>query len=319
MNAPERARLDGRGYSGPTYHGQPMLKPSFYHGLIWGYTWLAGIAGSAQLLATVGDLIGRAELRGMVRHGRALAAFLPVVGTGMLVADLYTPQRFYNMLRIWRSTSPMSIGSWILVAFSGTSLATWLAGRSDAGGLASATQVPAALLGAGMSVYTAPLLSATSTPVWSASPRLLAGRFAASAFATGAAALSIGEALRGNTANAANLQRAAAVAAAVEYGLEKASERRLRAHGIDHVLHEPGVAVRRHAAQVAGVFLPLACILANELAPRRSRRLTLAAAVSLLAGGALMRSAVFEAGNRSAARPEDAFAMASGPVRGSGR
>lgn len=315
MNAPERFPPQAPGYHGPTYHGQPMLKASGYGWHIWGYTWLAGIAGTAQLLATVADLIGRAELRGMVRQGRALAAFLPVLGTGLLVADLHTPQRFYNMLRIWRGTSPMSIGSWVLSGFGGASLLTWLAARTGRPRLAKVTQLPAAAAGAGMAVYTASLLSATSTPAWSATPRLLAARFAASAFATGAAALSIGEVLRGQPRNAAHLQRVAVLAAAMEYGLEQAADRRLRALGIDHVLHAPDIAARRRGAQLAGVFVPLACVLANELAPRRSPVLALAAAVGMLAGGALMRSAVFAAGNRSAERPQDAFALASGPVR----
>lgn len=315
MNAPERVPPPSRGYGGPTYHGQPMLKSSGYGWHIWGYTWLAGIAGSAQLLATVADLIGRPDLRGIVRLGRSLA-LLPVAGAGLLVADLHTPQRFYNMLRIWRGTSPMSIGSWLLAGFAPASFFTWLAARTGHTSPAKVLQLPAAAAGAGMAVYTAPLLSATSTPVWSATPRLLAGRFAASAFATGAAALSVGEVLRGRPRNAANLQRAAALAAAIEHGLDRAAERRLRARGIDHVLHEPSVAGQRRAAQVAGVFVPLACVLANELAPRRSPTLALTAALGMLAGGALMRSAVFAAGNRSAGRPEDAFAMASGPVPG---
>lgn len=318
MNAPQPVASPARGYQGPTYHGQPMLKASGYGWHIWGYTWLAGIAGSAQLLATVGDLIGRADLRGLVRQGRALAAFLPVLGAGLLVADLHTPQRFYNMLRIWRGTSPMSIGSWVLSGFAGASLLTWVAGRTGHAGAAMLLQLPAAAGGAGMAVYTASLLSATSTPTWSATPRLLAGRFAASAFATGAAALSIGEILRGHPRNAASLQRAAALAAAVEYGLERTAERRLRAQGLDSVMHEPQIATRRRAAQLAGVFVPLACVLANELAPRRSPALALTAAVGILAGGALMRSAVFAAGNRSAERPEDAFALASAPLPRSG-
>ena len=53
-------------------------------------------------------------------------------------------------------------------------------------------QVPAAFLGAGMSTYTAALLSSTSTPVWSAAPQALAVQFGTSAMATAAATLSLG-------------------------------------------------------------------------------------------------------------------------------
>jgi formate-dependent nitrite reductase membrane component NrfD len=293
-------------YEGPTYYGQPMLKASHYGALVWGYTWIAGLAGSAQVLATLADVLGRPDLRGMVRQGRRLAAFLPVVGAGLLVADLHTPQRFYNMLRIFRATSPMSIGSYVLSAFSLSSLVTAWAGATGRTRLARAAQVPAAAAGAGMSVYTGALLAATSTPAWSAQPRLLAGRFGASAFATGAAALSIGETLRGHDANAARLDRTAALAALLEYGLGKAAQQQLRRRG----LAEADAAGRRRS-EVA-LLAPLACLALNELAPRRSRALSVAGAAGLLAAGLVMRATVFREGNASARRPQDAFAAAGG-------
>ena len=40
-----------------------------------------------------------------------------VVGAALLIIDLHTPTRFYNMLRIFRPTSPMSIGSYVLTSF----------------------------------------------------------------------------------------------------------------------------------------------------------------------------------------------------------
>ncbi|MEJ7928555.1 NrfD/PsrC family molybdoenzyme membrane anchor subunit [Ramlibacter sp. AN1015] len=300
-------------YEGPTYHGQPMLKPSVYGALIWGYTWLAGLAGSSQVLATVADLSGRAGLRSMVWQGRTLAAFLPVIGAGLLVADLHTPQRFYNMLRIFRATSPMSIGSYVLSAFGFASAVTAWAGWTGREGLARASELPAATAGAGMSVYTAALLSATSTPLWSAAPRALAGQFAASAFATGAAALSIGQILRGDHATAARLEQLAGAAALVEFGFGRSAQRSWRRCGVDAVLHERGIRASRLGGDLLGVALPLACLAANTVRARRSPVLTVAGALGVLAGGLAMRAAVFEAGNRSAQRPQDAFAMARVP------
>ena len=40
-----------------------------------------------------------------------------MVGSALLIIDLHTPSRFYNMLRIFRPTSPMSIGSYVLTSF----------------------------------------------------------------------------------------------------------------------------------------------------------------------------------------------------------
>lgn len=308
-----RDPLPVAGYQGPTYYDQPPVKASSYGALVWGYTWLAGLAGSAQVIATAADLLGRSSLRSVVRQGRSLAAWLPMVGAGLLVADLHTPQRFYNMLRIFRSTSPMSIGTYVLSAFSVSSMVTALAGKTGHRGLAKAAQVPAAAAGAGMSVYTGALLGATSTPLWSAEPALLTGRFAASAFATGAAVLSIGETLRGHRGNAAALQRVGAIAALVEHGFAHAAETRWREHGFGKTLDEPQIAAGRQASTQLGVWLPLACLAINELGTRRSRSLTVVGAVGLLAGGLAMRAMVFQAGNRSAQRPRDGFALTSSP------
>lgn len=296
-------------YEGPTYYDLPAVKSSGYGALVWSYTWLAGLAGSAQVIATLADLVGRPDLRGLVRQGRALAAYIPVLGAGLLIADLHTPQRFYNMLRIFRATSSMSIGTYILSAFSGASLLTAFADATGRRKLAQATELPAAAAGAGMSVYTAGLLAATSTPLWSAEPQLLAGRFAASAFATGAAALAIGETLRGHGHHAARLQRTAVLSSLVEYGLARACESEYRRRGVGDVLDEPQVAAGRRASSALGVWLPLACLALNELARRRSRAVSMAGALGLLAGGMAMRASVFRAGNLSAQRPRDAFAL----------
>jgi protein NrfD len=298
-------------YTGPTYHELPQVKSSSYGALVWSYTWLGGLAGSAQVIATLADLLGRPSLRGLVHQGRALAAYLPLLGAGLLIADLHTPQRFYNMFRIYRGTSPMSIGTYVLAAFAGSSIATAIAGATGHRKLATAVQLPAAAAGAGMSVYTGALLGATSTPLWSAQPRLLAGRFAASAFASGAAALAIGETLRGHPQQAARLQRVALAAQLAEYGLARASERACRRRGVASALDDPDIAARNRASTQLGVMLPLACAALDHFAARRSRTLSLAGAVGVLAGGLLMRAAVISAGNRSAQRPRDAFANAS--------
>jgi protein NrfD len=153
------------------------------------------------------------------------------------------------------------------------------------------------------------LLAATSTPLWSAAPRLLAGRFGASSFATAAAALSIGETLRGHAHNAASLDRAMAVAALAEYGFARASAQRYREQGVDGVLREPRIAAAERASQRLAVLLPLACVALNEFGGRRSRALSIAGALGVLAGGLLMRRTLIEAGNRSAQRPQDTFAL----------
>ena len=94
------------------------------------------------------------------------------------------------MLRVFKITSPMSVGSWILAA-NGTLIAP--------AGLAALTRrVPrifgaaaplAALAGPGLSTYTAVLVANSAIPVWSEARRTLPFLFAAgSAASAGAAA-----------------------------------------------------------------------------------------------------------------------------------
>ena len=55
----------------------------------------------------------------LARMGRRFAAlFGATVSVGALVHDLGRPERFLNMLRVFRISSPMSMGSWILSIFS---------------------------------------------------------------------------------------------------------------------------------------------------------------------------------------------------------
>ncbi|MGA7260526.1 MAG: NrfD/PsrC family molybdoenzyme membrane anchor subunit [Stellaceae bacterium] len=123
-----------------------------------------------------------------------------VVGGPLLIIDLHTPQRWYNMLRIFRTTSPMSIGTWVLMSFGSLSAVLAAAqfaldrGHSSSRAMQTAIkllEVPAALAGMAMSTYTGALLSATSTPLWAAAPRRIAAVFGASAMASGAAVLTI--------------------------------------------------------------------------------------------------------------------------------
>ena len=309
-------------YAGPTYYGQPALKPAPWDWLVAAYIFVAGVAGSAQIIATLVDLGGGRRARGVVRRGRHLALAGSVVGGPLLIADLKTPHRWYNMLRIFRRTSPMSIGSFILSGFglfSGlTAVGQFLADRTDhplPRRLARAVQVPAALAGAGMSTYTAALLSATSTPLWAAAPRLLGARFGSSAVATGAAALSLGERVAGDgdPETARTLDRVALAATAADLAFSVAAERKYRALRVDGPLRDTAWGpVDKIGAIAVGAALPIACyaLSLRSRDPRRARGLSIAASLAVLAGGMMMRQAVLHAGMESAKRPRDYVQLA---------
>ncbi len=230
-----------RAWSGTTYYGRPQVKPApFNNALVGGYIFLAGLSGGAMILSTLLDLLrGRAAER-TIGRGRYLALLAPTVGTGLLVADLHTPRRFYNMLRLFKTTSAMSIGSWLLVGFGLFSTLTAAAhrlarasGRRWLRGVARAAQVPAAATGAGLATYTASLLAGTSTPLWAAAPRALAVKFGASSMAAGAAALSLGE---GRSSLGRDLDKVALAALAVELAATVSQNETYRRVGITEAL-----------------------------------------------------------------------------------
>jgi formate-dependent nitrite reductase membrane component NrfD len=305
----------GQKWDGRTYYGRPQLKPApFNSALVGSYVFLAGLSGAAQLLATVTDLARGRAADGVVRRGRFLALLAPTFGTACLIADLHTPRRFYNMLRVFKPTSPMSFGSWMLVGFSAASGVTaavqfvvdrvaWLGWLR---GLARLTQVPAALTGAGLGTYTASLFSATSTPLWAAAPKSLAVRYGSASMATAAAALSLGER---RSRIGRNLDALAVAALATELAATLAGEEQYRRAGMS----SDGPQV--HAAGSA-TLLPLGLLLTSLLfTRRRSRLLSTAASLATLAGALAMRINVMDAGNETAERPEISMRFAQPTTR----
>ena len=94
-----------------TYHGQPVLKEPVWTWEIPCYFFTGGLAGASAGLAYLSELRGNQPLS---RRAWALATAGIVVSPALLISDLGRPERFLNMLRMFKATSPMSVGSWIL-------------------------------------------------------------------------------------------------------------------------------------------------------------------------------------------------------------
>jgi formate-dependent nitrite reductase membrane component NrfD len=283
---------------------------------------IGGLAGAAQLIAQIADLVGRQRDRAVVRTGRYVALVGALVSPALLVKDLHTPSRWYNMMRIFRPTSPMSIGSWTLASFGTLSgLAAAAQALEDLFGAASGRRwarlfgLPAAIAGALMSVYTGALLAATSTPLWAIAPRHLPALFGASATASASAALSLVVEITGAPRQALRrLERLALAASGAELALALATQRHWRANGLAGPLDQPRLA----AGYRLGAAGPLVVHALHVLAGQESRRLSTLAAASTLVGGYLLRAVLVFAGQESGRRPEDYFRMAQ-PTRDEGR
>jgi formate-dependent nitrite reductase membrane component NrfD len=295
--------------SGVTHYGMQAVKPTPFGWHVGVYLTLSALSGASQIIAAIAERFGRRRMRTVVRNGRYLAFAGGAIGPLLLMQDLKTPRRWYNMLRIFRRTSPMSIGSYVLSAFGAASGATamgqWLRDRGGSGRLARIAEVPAAAAGVGMLTYTGALLTSTSTPLWASEAPHLSARFAASGIAAGASALSLFESLAGRSANARVLDRLAVGATATYAVLSRTAHTQVENAGVAEPLHE-GVHGALHAIGGAlSVPVPLACHALALLCGRRSRALSIAAAVSLLAGTAIKRYAYLEAGKASAKRAGD--------------
>src|SRR4051812_38067105 len=171
-----------------SYYGRPIVKKPVWKELdIAGYLFTGGIAAGSALLAAGADRTGRDQLRRVTRLSSVGA--LGVSGVA-LVHDLGRPDRFYNMLRVFKPTSPMSVGSWLLSAFAvpaGIGFLDEMPGllpsplRPLVRSLSPAASVAGAMLGSGVATYTAVLLADTAVPSWHAAYPELPFVFAGSA------------------------------------------------------------------------------------------------------------------------------------------
>lgn len=286
-----------------SYFGRPVVKPSPWKADIPAYMFFGGVAAGSSLLAAGADLTARPALR---RTGRLTALVGLSATMGTLVHDLGRPERFLNMLRTAKLTSPMSVGTWILATYgpiAGIAAAAELvdllpARRAPAlARLISAMGRPAGLLAAltapPVAAYTAVLLSDTATPSWHEAYRELPFVFVGSA-AAAAGGMAM---LATPTAQAGPARRMALGGALLEMAAEHQMESSM---GITaEPLHE-GLAGRwMRASKALTATGALGSLLAG-----RSRAAAAAAGAALMAGSVCTRFGIFEAGQQSARDPK---------------
>src|SRR4028118_1689221 len=101
----------------PTYYDLPLLKPPVWTWEVPVYFFVGGAAGAASVLGVAAQFSkGNEEL---VRDARWIALIGVAVSGPLLIPDLGRPERFLNMLRVFKPQSPMSVGVWTLAVFGG--------------------------------------------------------------------------------------------------------------------------------------------------------------------------------------------------------
>jgi hypothetical protein len=163
----------------------PLMNPAVWTWEIPLYFWFGGIAAGSSFVALACDLSGDYRSARIARRV-ALAALMP--SPPLLILDLGRPERFYNMLRIFKPRSPMSMGAWCLSVFGG--LATASVGADLIGRKREARLIGGAnaAVGGYLGSYTGVLLASTAVPLWARSRMFLGPIFVTTAVATGAAA-----------------------------------------------------------------------------------------------------------------------------------
>jgi formate-dependent nitrite reductase membrane component NrfD len=286
----------------PTYYDCPVLKPPVWSWEIPLYYFTGGAAGACLALGAAAQLDSSGRLNRLIRRSHWAGIIGSSISAALLIDDLGRPSRFLHMLRVFRPTSPMNVGTWILSGAAPTAITAGLLLRrrgflrwvGEGFGFASG------LFGMGLATYTGVLVGNTAIPLWQSSRRILPLLFGASAVAS---AGSILELLSGSprerriTRTFGNIGRAAEIAAAV------AMERR--------VASVPQVARPLHQGASgflwkASTFLTASSLLVSLL-PRTSRKKRVIAGALGTAGSLALRYAVHCAGVASARDPRATF------------
>lgn len=279
-----------RGTVMQSYYDRPVVKEPVWQPEIPFYFFTGGIAGASSVLHGIAKLTGNERLATTCTY---LGAAADVVSPALLVSDLGRPERFLNMLRTFKVTSPMSVGSWILFFSGGASVTSaLLQATGTMKRLRVLADVVGFVTGPPLATYTGTLIANTSIPVWSEARDELPWLFGASATASAGAAATLF-----TPSECAGPARRAAVGGAVaELCLMQAMERRL---GFVGEVYKKGQAGRLNkvakACTAAGAGL-----LASG---RRSRARAVTGSALLLTGELALRWSVFRAGFQSARDP----------------
>jgi Polysulphide reductase, NrfD len=282
------------------YYGIPLLKQPSWTWEIPLYFFAGGAAGAAAVVGAIANYSG-ADPK-LVRDARWIAAAGALVSPGLLISDLGRPERFLNMMRVFKPKSPMSVGVWTLLGFSGGATAAAFAGfvRERYGPsfpirvLENAGEAASLLFGLPFFNYTGVLIGATAVPVWNENAGSLPLHFGASGVSAAVGLLE----LMGHDKSRA-LQALGVGASLIECweGWRIESSRK---SVLAPLKYGGSGALARTGGALSGPVPAALRILSLMTAKKRSRKLRQLAAVSSVAGSLLTRIAWIRAGHVSA-------------------
>ena len=198
-NGLERAVQSGA--DKPGYFGMPVIKPPVWTWEIPLYFFFGGMCGMAAVIALAAAVFGRWEI---VRAAMWIAAFGGVVSPVLLIMDLGRPLLFFNMLRVFKLRSAMSMGVYILTPYGMTSIPGALAVELYSRNLitdrllsdllyivAIGLTAVCGLSGMLLATYTGVLIGATAVPAWNKHRALLPLHFGTAGLGSAAGLLGL--------------------------------------------------------------------------------------------------------------------------------
>jgi formate-dependent nitrite reductase membrane component NrfD len=275
-----------------SYYGRPVIKEPVWTWEIPAYFFTGGLSGGSSVLSLAAKLFGNEKLSKTALY---IGAVGDLVSPPLLISDLGRPERFHHMLRVFKITSPMNVGAWVLLVNGGASnTAAVLEFLGWLKPIKVAAEVVAALAGPPLATYTGVLLADTAVPVWHEARQELPWLFGASASASAGAAACMFL----DPAEAGPARRLAVGAVAVEGALMQTME--LRTGEIGKVYHHGAAAKLSWAAK--GLAGSGAALLATR--GRKSRLAATVGGALVCAGEVCLRYAVMQAGRQSARDPK---------------
>jgi len=293
----------------PTIAETALLKAPRWGWEVPAYLALGGIGGASATIALGVRLANGDRAVPLERAAHVISGLATVAGGGLLILDLGRPSRFYNMMRVFRPSSPMNVGVWVLAGQAGS---TWVSILSDvaphvlpasarfAAPVRLASGAVAGVLGLPLAGYTGVLLGSTANPAWHEVRRELPGLFLASATSAGSGMVTLAP-------TAGPLRRSAEVfgimGRAADLAMAWRVKRRLQPFPATTAAWEDGQAGRLDRAATAGT----AAALALGVLGLRFRWARMLAAVIAVVASFAQRFAVFEAGKAAAADPNTVY------------
>jgi formate-dependent nitrite reductase membrane component NrfD len=274
-----------------SYYGRPIVKPHQWKPEIPLYFWIGGVTGASSTACILARMRRQHDL---ARFYKRVALAGVMISPLLLISDLGVRHRFYNMFRVFKPTSPMSVGSWLLAALGGTIAASTVAELIDWNVAAVGTEAIAAILGPALTTYTAVLISNTATPIWHEARGELPFVFVASGVA-GAGALGVFFGPEDQTG--------AARRAMIWGGIGVDLTMRAMHASVGKVISEPYRAGNAGALQSFAAMLGAAGVGFGILG-KKSRKMCRVAACLTIAAGIFERFAILEAGKQSATDPK---------------